>query len=396
MAPLLDDGPVVHHQDGVRPADGGEAVGDDEAGAILHQLGHGLLDEHLGAGVDRTGGLVEDEDLRVGQEGPRDGEQLLLPLGDVGGVVVHDGLVAVGQGVDEMVGSRRPGGRLHLLIGGPLPAVGDVLPDGAAEQPRVLEDHPEQPAKAAAGHLPGVHPVDGDAPPVDLVEAQQQVDQRRLAGPVRPDDGHGLSRRHLQVEVLDERGLGQVAEGDIVQRDVPLGGADDGRGARVGLLLRLVEYLEDPLGRGCCRLQHIGDGRRLGDRLGELAGVLDERLDVAQGESPLRHPQATHDRDGHVVQVGDEHHGRVDDPGDELGLEARLVQQIVLMLEALDGGLPAAEHLDDGVAGEHLLDVSVHLSGVRPLGGELALGAAGDQHCHHHCQGNCPQGDQGQ
>ena len=53
------------------------------------QRGHGLLDQHLGAGVDRAGGLVEDEDGRVGQEGPGDGQQLLLAGADVAALVVE-------------------------------------------------------------------------------------------------------------------------------------------------------------------------------------------------------------------------------------------------------------------------------------------------------------------
>src|SRR4030067_822514 len=56
------------------------------------------------------------------------------------------------------------------------------------------------------GGVPCVAPVEGDAPLIDRVEAQEQVDQRRLAGPGRPDDGHGLPGRHLQAEALDERG----------------------------------------------------------------------------------------------------------------------------------------------------------------------------------------------
>ena len=63
-------------------ADGRQPVGDHEAGALRPQRGHGLLDQHLGAGVDRAGGLVEDEDRRVGEEGPGDGEQLLLAGAD--------------------------------------------------------------------------------------------------------------------------------------------------------------------------------------------------------------------------------------------------------------------------------------------------------------------------
>ena len=47
-----------------------------------------------------------------------------------------------------------------------------------------------------------------------------------------------------------------------------------------------VEQLEDPLGRGDARLQHVGHRRQLGERLGELAGVLDEGLDVAERQRP--------------------------------------------------------------------------------------------------------------
>ena len=50
------------------------------------------------------------------------------------------------------------------------------------EQPGVLEDHAERAAQVVAGHLAGVDAVDRDPPAVDLVEAHQQVDERRLAG----------------------------------------------------------------------------------------------------------------------------------------------------------------------------------------------------------------------
>ena len=43
-----------------------------------------------------------------------------------------------------------------------------------------------------------------------------------------------------------------------------------------------VEQLEDPLGRGDAGLQQVGHRGDLGQRLGELAGVLDERLHVAE------------------------------------------------------------------------------------------------------------------
>ena len=58
---LFDDAAVVEDDDEVGIADSGEAVGDDECGAPLHQSVHAPLYEGLRAGVDAAGGLVEDE-----------------------------------------------------------------------------------------------------------------------------------------------------------------------------------------------------------------------------------------------------------------------------------------------------------------------------------------------
>ena len=52
------------------------------------QRGHRLLDQHLGAGVDRAGRLVEDQQRRVGEERPGDRDQLLLAGADVAALLV--------------------------------------------------------------------------------------------------------------------------------------------------------------------------------------------------------------------------------------------------------------------------------------------------------------------
>ena len=73
------------------------------------------------------------------------------------------------------------------------------------EQPRVLEDHAEGAAQVVAGHLARVDAVDRDPAAVDLVEAHQQVDERRLAGARRADDRDRAARLGHEVQVLDER-----------------------------------------------------------------------------------------------------------------------------------------------------------------------------------------------
>ena len=77
--------------------------------------------------------------------------------------------------------------------------------------------------------------------------------------------------------------------------------------------------------------------------------------------------------DQHVVQVADEHHGRLDRAGDELRPEAGLVQPLVVLGEGPHRLVALAEHLDQRVPGVHLLDVAVELAGGRPLLDELRL-----------------------
>src|ERR1019366_10367406 len=92
---LFDDAAVVHHYDRVGIADGRQAVGDDEAGPPASQSCHRLLDEHLRACVHVAGGLVEDENAAVGEEGAGDGQELPLAGRDVRSLLVEDRVVAV-------------------------------------------------------------------------------------------------------------------------------------------------------------------------------------------------------------------------------------------------------------------------------------------------------------
>ena len=328
---------------------------------------HRLLDEHLGAGVDVARGLVQDQDGRVGEEGTGDGQELPLAGGDVGCILVQDGVVAVGKGAHEVVRVSGLGGGHHLVGAGAALAVGDVVADAPREEPGVLQHHAEHLADTGAGQLVCVDAVQVDVSAVDLVEAHQKIDDGGLARPGRPHDGDRLTRVHVQVEVLDERLVGLVSEGDVLQDDAPLGGEQGRSTGAVGCLLVGCQELEDPLGRGQTRLQQVHLAGDLHDRVGELARVLDEGLDVAQRHGPIDRQVPTDDSDGHVVQVGEEHHRGLDEPGEELGPEAGLVEGLVLAIEFFQRPAGATEDLDQGMAGVGLLHEAVHRAGAGPL-----------------------------
>src|SRR5688572_4129857 len=68
MRPALDDPPAIEHENLRRVLNGREAMRDDEYGAALEQAIDRLLDQALGLGVERRGGLVENEDRRVDEQ----------------------------------------------------------------------------------------------------------------------------------------------------------------------------------------------------------------------------------------------------------------------------------------------------------------------------------------
>ena len=78
---LLDDAAVVHHQDHVGPRIVESRWAITKLVRPRRRGVHRLLDQHLGAGVDRARRLVEDQDRRVGEERPRDRSSCFSPAG---------------------------------------------------------------------------------------------------------------------------------------------------------------------------------------------------------------------------------------------------------------------------------------------------------------------------
>ena len=80
----IDDPAAIHHHDPVGDLERVEFVSDEEDRAALHELPQDLVDVGLARGVDGAGELVEDQDARVAEDGPREGDLLFLAAGEVG------------------------------------------------------------------------------------------------------------------------------------------------------------------------------------------------------------------------------------------------------------------------------------------------------------------------
>lgn len=233
-APVLEDG------DAVGEVEGGAAVGDEEGGPALHDVLQGLVDLVLDAGVHGGGGVVEDEQPRVGEDRAGEGDALALAAGEGEAVLADLGVVAVGEVPDEAVRLGGAGGGLDLVVRRVGTAVRDVAADRVREEEGVLGDQPDRGPQRVEGQLADIVAADEDGAVGDVVEPGQQQRDRRLAGAGGADDGEGLAGVDLEAQPVENRsGFAQgtlVAEGDVVELD---------GGGRVGGQ-RLVAVLEQP------------------------------------------------------------------------------------------------------------------------------------------------------
>ena len=175
----------------------------------------------VSAGFTPAIGSSSMTSVGLGHERARHLEQLALTAGEAGGEVV-------GLGVELELREQAHGALLDLVVL-LAPDRGDqALPEALAALPRRTElhvvEHGQQAERlgqlegadqAHARHLVGGHAATASVPSklhvaaVRLVEAGEQVEQRRLAGTVRADQRGDRAARDL--EVLDVDG-GEAAE----------------------------------------------------------------------------------------------------------------------------------------------------------------------------------------
>ena len=95
MGAALHDAAGVEHDDLVGVAHRGQPVRDDQHRAVPHQPLDGLLHQPLRLGVERAGGLVENQDRRIAEQRAGDGDPLPLPAGEPGAALAQHRVVAL-------------------------------------------------------------------------------------------------------------------------------------------------------------------------------------------------------------------------------------------------------------------------------------------------------------
>src|SRR6266508_4660564 len=250
MGAVLDQASALERHDAIRRAHGREPVRDDENRPSLGDLFHVLLDDALALIVEGARRLVEDQNARVGDEGAGNGDALALAARESRAALADDGVVAFGQLEDEVVRSRESRRRDDALHRHGGIGEGDVFAHRAVEQHVLLQDHTDlaaQPCRVGHGEI---HAVDQDAPALRNVEALDELRERALARPGRPDDPDHLSRRHIESDIVqDLRSVDAIAKRDMVELDVAADRGQPRAPHRIGRFGRGVENVPQPQDR---------------------------------------------------------------------------------------------------------------------------------------------------
>ena len=104
-----------------------------------------------------------------------------LPPGQPLAPLSHHRVVALRQGFNKPSGLGEDGGLLDGRPGGAKAAIGNVLRHGAVEEEDVLAHQPDGLAEVGEFELLDRLTIQEDLPALNLIEAQQQFDDRALA-----------------------------------------------------------------------------------------------------------------------------------------------------------------------------------------------------------------------
>jgi len=150
----------------------------DDGGPLLgrQQVVESLLHDPLGLAVERAGRLVEEQDLRVFDDRPRDRDPLTLAARELRALRADLRIIFVRERLDEVVGVGCLGRLDDLLVGRALLAVPNVLHDRRLEEYRLLCNEANLVAQPLHVELPHIHAVDEHAALCWIVESRQQRD----------------------------------------------------------------------------------------------------------------------------------------------------------------------------------------------------------------------------
>ena len=152
--------------------------------------------------IDRARRFIEDQDRRPGYRRSRDIKKLSLALAQVRAVALQNRVIALWKPHDKGMGRCHLRRLNDLLVGGIKPSVPDIFHNCSRKQMRILKHHGNVAAQLVPLNMADINAVDGDGPALDIVEAVDEVRDRRFPGSCGTHEGDLLPRPRVEADIL--------------------------------------------------------------------------------------------------------------------------------------------------------------------------------------------------
>jgi len=139
----FDQLPLIENEDQVTVPDRRQTMGDDHRRSSLFDRLHVLLDDFFRLVIQGRRRFVENQQARVGDQSPGNGDPLPLPPRQRGTAFADFGIVTSRQLGDEFMRTCNLGGLQNQLHGGVWLRQGDIVANGAAEKVVFLQHDPD-------------------------------------------------------------------------------------------------------------------------------------------------------------------------------------------------------------------------------------------------------------
>lgn len=132
------DAAFFKHKNAVSILNTGDALCDDQFRRVRDFFAESPADLCIRCGIHSTRTVIEDQDLRLFQQGTRDTKALLLTTGDVVSALFDMGVISLWERVDELICTCKPAGFPAFFVSCLQISPAQIVIDGTGEQYIVL------------------------------------------------------------------------------------------------------------------------------------------------------------------------------------------------------------------------------------------------------------------
>src|SRR5690625_2090190 len=215
MGSAFDDFSLIEYIDFIHIPYRGQPVSDDDRGAAFHQRVKCALHERFRLGIEAGSGFVQDQNGRIPQQSPGDGQPLTLTARYPCAPFSHDGVEPFREGRDKFPRVCILGGRDDFFFCGIGTAISDVVADTAGKQTDILGAERHIPAKLGKIELTRIGAVDRDEAVLSFVWTGQKWGVGTFCGSASAVDSDVLIWIDMEVDIIYNVYIGPRRVGEV-------------------------------------------------------------------------------------------------------------------------------------------------------------------------------------